>query len=157
MSLFLKRSTERLTWGDSLWWACTLRAFEEVKAPWAKKSKEIEHKLRIWRLNDGEKHTRRKEEVTDWKMVKKKLQRENNICLGISHHDSSQIYYNDVIIAHCTHRGLWDMCVKSGYLTCLRWIRDDLWSGFHSFMGHRPIWDTNKGPLTQLRTSVCGL
>jgi len=27
----------RETWGDSLWWACTLRAFEEVKAPWAKK------------------------------------------------------------------------------------------------------------------------
>lgn len=78
---------------------------------------------------------RGKDELTDykhWKMTKKKKkeecaservrEKEDTSCVirvfhKNKHHESSHIYYNDVIIAHFTQRGLWDKCVKSGYLT----------------------------------------
>lgn len=137
-----------------------LRDFE-VKAAWAKKIKGIEKKLKKYGNKTMVGHTW--EEKKNWQTTstgkwqqKESVQREKedtSCVIRVPHknkcHESSHIYYNDVIIAHFTQRGLWDKCVKSGYLT---WRRSQstngFCSGFHGIMGHRPIWDTHTETLT---------
>lgn len=55
----------------------------------------------MWRQNDGDRHARRKDEMTDWKMAKKKKKKtaereRGRLAISVPHtksnHESSLIY-----------------------------------------------------------------